>query len=209
MSSCQPVIEDAPKSVAHLCGDCEEHWHSLQRHLREVGINFEVDNKLVRGLDYYTRTVYEIAPPMQGQTSVITGGGRYDGLIEQLGGPPTPGIGFGMGLERVIGNLKHQNIVPKNTISLVTLVAHIGDKARTEAVRIASQIRQSGGSAIIGPSRGLRSQLRYASSVNASHVVIIGEDELTEGKYVIRDLRDSKQKNQTPEEIVRELSDSS
>ncbi|MEC8891485.1 MAG: histidine--tRNA ligase, partial [Chloroflexota bacterium] len=66
MSSCQPVIEDAPKSVAHLCGDCEEHWHSLQRHLREVGINFEVDNKLVRGLDYYTRTVYEIAPPMQG-----------------------------------------------------------------------------------------------------------------------------------------------
>ena len=206
ISSCQPLIEKAPKSVDHLCGDCEEHWHKLQDHLRVVGISFEVDNKLVRGLDYYTRTVYEISPPMQGQTSVITGGGRYDGLIEQLGGPPTPGIGFGMGLERVIENLKHQNIIPHNANPSVTLVAHIGDQARMEAVKIASQIRQSGGSAIIGPSRGLRSQLRYASSVEASHVVIIGEDELAKGKYVLRNLGDSEQKDGTPEEIIRELS---
>ena len=109
----------------------------------------------------------------------------------------------------MIENLKHQNIIPHNANPSVTLVAHIGDQARMEAVKIASQIRQPGGSAIIGPSRGLRSQLRYASSLEASHVVIIGEDELTEGKYVIRAHRDSNQKTQTPEEIVRELSDSS
>ena len=102
------LIQQAPDSVSHLCHDCKKHWMDLLTNLDRVGIGFEIDHRLVRGLDYYNRTVFEITPPTDGRQSTLVGGGRYDGLIEQLGGKPTPGIGFGMGIERVISLLKQQ-----------------------------------------------------------------------------------------------------
>ena len=202
MEKCQPIIDGAPSSIDHLCLECESHWNGLKSHIDDIGIPFQVDNRLVRGLDYYSRTVFEIAPPIEGRTSVITGGGRYDGLIEQLGGPQTPGIGFGMGLERVIENLKRSEIKAQKDDRNIVLVAHIGEEAIRKASTLASQIRNCGGAAMVGPSRGLRSQLRYATSVGASHAVIIGEDEISTGLYKLRNLRESDQSEATVEEIL-------
>ena len=198
VEGCQPIVANAPKSEDHLCRECEEHWNELQTHLGNIKIPFLIDHRLVRGLDYYSRTVFEISPPVEGRTNVIAGGGRYDGLIEQIGGPNTPGIGFGMGLERVIDNLKRENIAPPQINSTLILIAHMGTPAKTEAIKLASQIRSTGCRTVIGPSRGLKSQLRYANSIKASHCIIIGDDELKDGTYTVRNLNDSDQNRLSP-----------
>jgi histidyl-tRNA synthetase len=190
---CQPFIADAPQSAQHLCDECSAHWDDLQSYLKGIGLEFEIDHKLVRGLDYYTRTVFEISPPEEGRTATIVGGGRYDGLIEQLGGKSTPGIGYGMGLERVIENLKRQEVPIPEPESISVLVAHLGDPAKVEAVRLASELRTGGVTSILSPSRGLRSQLRYANTQNCTHAVILGDDELAKGVAMVRDLRHSEQ----------------
>ena len=208
VEGCQPIVANAPKSEDHLCRECEEHWNELQTHLGNIKIPFFIDHRLVRGLDYYSRTVFEISPPVDGRTNVIAGGGRYDGLIEQIGGPNTPGIGFGMGLERVIDNLKRENIAPPQINSTLILIAHMGTPAKTEAIKLASQIRSTGCRTVIGPSRGLKSQLRYANSIKASHCIIIGDDELKDGTYTVRNLNDSDQNRLSPKAIMEKFSKS-
>ena len=208
VEGCQPIVANAPKSEDHLCRECEEHWNELQTHLGNIKIPFFIDHRLVRGLDYYSRTVFEISPPVDGRTNVIAGGGRYDGLIEQIGGPNTPGIGFGMGLERVIDNLKRENIAPPQINSTLILIAHMGTPAKTEAIKLASQIRSRGCRTVIGPSRGLKSQLRYANSIKASHCIIIGDDELKDGTYTVRNLNDSDQNRLSPKAIIEKFSKS-
>lgn len=206
---CQPIIAAAPQSVNHLCDECSSHWETLKAYLDKVGLNFEIDHKLVRGLDYYTRTVFEITPPVEGRTATIVGGGRYDGLIEQLGGNSTPGIGYGMGIERVIENLKRQEVpVPEPEIVKV-LVAHLGDLAKNEALRLASELRQGGVTSILSPSRGLRSQLRYANAKNCTHAVIIGDDELAKGIAMVRDLRQSEQSEVSLDSVVSSFTENS
>ena len=208
VEGCQPIVANAPKSEDHLCRECEEHWNELQTHLGNIKIPFFIDHRLVRGLDYYSRTVFEISPPVDGRTNVIAGGGRYDGLIEQIGGPNTPGIGFGMGLERVIDNLKRENIAPPQINSTLILIAHMGTPAKTEAIKLASQIRSRGCRTVIGPSRGLKSQLKYANSIKASHCIIIGDDELKDGTYTVRNLNDSDQNRLSPKAIIEKFSKS-
>ena len=194
IDSCQPFIAEAPHGVDYLCGSCEGHWSDLLGYLRGLGLPFEIDHRLVRGFDYYTRTVFEITPPVEGRQSTLIGGGRYDGLIGELGGRPTPGIGFGMGIERVIVNLKRQDVPVPDERRTKVLVAHIGDAARRAAVPLSSELRQAGVASLVGPaSRGLRSQLRYASSVDATHALIIGDDELERGSIVLRDLEEGEQ----------------
>jgi histidyl-tRNA synthetase len=186
---CQPIIAGAPHGVDHLCDECRQHWSDLLRYLSEIGLPYAIEHRLVRGFDYYTRTVFEISPPVEGRQSTITGGGRYDGLMQQLGGPPTPGIGFGMGIERVIANLKRQEAAVPEDGGTKVMVAYVGDAARVEAVKLASELRRYGLAAILAPAgRNLRSQLRYASSVKATHAVILGDEELQKGVAVLRDL---------------------
>ncbi len=192
---CQPVIDEAPHSADHLCDDCGRHWSDLLDYLRQVGIEGEVDHRLVRGFDYYTRTVFEVTPPVEGRMNTLFGGGRYDGLIEEIGGRPTPGVGYGMGIERVIENLKRQGIRIPGEADTQVLVAHIGDAAKREAVRIASELRRDGVAATVGPAgRGLRSQMRYANTTGATHAIIIGDDELAQGVVQLRDLAKSEQR---------------
>ena len=190
---CQRFIEDAPASADHLCAACESHWEDLRGFLSEVGIEYEIDHRLVRGLDYYSRTVFEISPPEEGRMTTLIGGGRYDGLIETLGGAPTPGIGFGMGIERVIRNMRRQGAEPPPSAGARVMVAHLGDAAKSAGVRVASELRRAGVSASLAPSRGLRAQLRYASGNGFTHAAILGEDELAKGAATLRDLRESSQ----------------
>lgn len=204
--TCQPIIANAPKSVDYLCAECEQHWNELQLHLSDIGLPFEVENRLVRGFDYYTRTVFEITPPVEGRMSTLVGGGRYDGLIEQLGGKPTPGVGFGMGIERVIENVKRQEIPVPDSNEIKVLVAHQGDNARSESVKLASNLRRSGVNAVAAPmDRSLRSQLRYASSINSTHAVIIGDDELAKGVVSLRNLVEHEQIEVSADELVAHL----
>ena len=200
---CQPVIAGAPRGVDELCGSCQAHWGDLRVILGEVGLPFEVNSRLVRGFDYYTRTVFEIVPPVEGSQNTILGGGRYDGLIEQLGGKPTPGLGFGMGIERVIGNLARQEVKAPGSAGVKVAILHLGDAARMEAVKLSSNLRRSGVAAIVAPTeRGLKSQLRYASAIGATHAVIIGDDELRSGAYQLRDLAASQQRPVPKQELA-------
>ncbi len=187
--SCQPYIEGAPHSADHLCGPCLDHWESLKRYLDRVGIPYRVDHRLVRGLDYYTRTVFEIQPAEEGGQSTIIGGGRYDGLIQELGGRPTPGVGFGSGMERIISNLKRQEVPVPEEMVRPTVIVHLGDAAAIEGVKLASLLRNIGlPILLLSGNRSLRAQLRYASSMNARHTLILGEEELKRGVVGLRDM---------------------
>ena len=138
--------------------------------------------------------MFEITPQAAGRQSTLIGGGRYDGLVEQLGGAPTPGVGFGMGIERAIANVKGGGAAPHSEPRPKVLVAYVGDDARKAALRVSSDLRKGNVPAILAPSsRSLRSQLRYASSVGASHAVIIGEDELRRGMLTLRDMAKGEQ----------------
>ena len=206
--SCQPVIEGAPHSVDFLCDPCREHWAALLIYLSELELPYEVDHRLVRGFDYYTRTVFEIVPPGKGRQGTLVGGGRYDGLIQELGGRPTPGIGYGMGLERVISNIKRLELSVQERRGAKVLVAHLGDAAKLEAVRLSAKLRRAGTTAVLAPTgRSLRSQLRYASYIKATHAVIIGDDELQRGVALLRDLDKSVQEEVAPDRLLNVLRD--
>ena len=132
----------------HLCSDCDTHFNHLKTHLDMLEITFTVNHRLVRGLDYYTRTVFEIQPKGGSAQSTLGGGGRYDDLIEELGGKSTPAIGFATGMERIILNLKKQNIAIPTPPGLQALIAYMGDEAWNEAIKLASRLRQAGISAV-------------------------------------------------------------
>ena len=186
-ASCQVLTKEAPRSADHLCVDCQEHWDELQRFLGLVAIPYEVNHRLVRGLDYYTRTVFEIQPTGGGSQSTICGGGRYDGLIEQIGGRATPGIGFAMGIERIVLNLKSQGVDVPDEPGPQFLVANTGKKTRSVALHTAHRLRQMGVPAILSSgSRSLRGQLRQANALGINRVVIVGEEEMTKEQVVVR-----------------------
>ncbi len=194
-SSCQEVALSAPKSIDYLCPECNRHFEALQSHLRLLKLPFVINHYLVRGLDYYTRTVFEIQPESGGAQSTLGGGGRYDDLIEELGGKPTPAIGFAAGIERIILNLKKQGVPVPPLPSPQVFIAYVGDEARDEATKLASGLRKKGIGVIeaLG-SKSLKAQLRQANTLGARHTVIIGEQEITSGTVILRDMTTSKQK---------------
>ena len=191
---CHALGRDAPRSVEHLTPDSRQHWEQLQDYLTAMDLPFQVDHRLVRGLDYYSRTVFELQPLDAGGQSTICGGGRYDGLMEELGGRPTPGIGFGMGLERLILNLKRAEIAVPELPGPQYLVANVGDAARRPALELASRIRKAGAGAMLSSGgRALRGQLRQANALGIPCVLILGDDEISRGEVVIRDMQTSQQ----------------
>lgn len=193
-ASCQKIADAAPKNTSHLCPECDEHFSKVQNYLGLLGIPFELNHRLVRGLDYYTRTVFEILPPGGGSQSNIGGGGRYDDLIEELGGKPTPAIGFATGIERIILNLKEQNIAIPDRPGLRVLVTYLGDGARNEAIKLAANLRLNGiGATTAAGGRSLKAQMRQANSLGVSHAVIIGEEEVKAGTAQVRDMANARQ----------------
>jgi histidyl-tRNA synthetase len=203
---CQPVIAGAPAFTDHLCHPCAEHFSRLRAYLEELGIAYDIDQRLVRGLDYYTRTVFEVQPLEEGGQSSIGGGGRYDGLIEQLGGKHTPGIGFGTGIERIIINLKRQEIALPEQTELELYVAYQTPAAGAAAFKLASDLRRSGVAAVVASGeRSLKAQMRHADSLGARRVAIIGERELAEGSVTLKTLDGGAQETVPLADVVKRV----
>ena len=200
------VNNNAPRCLDYINEASSEHWTTLLKNLDALSIPYEVDHKLVRGFDYYTRTVFEIVPSVEKTQNTLIGGGRYDGLIEMLGGKSTPGIGFAMGLERVASTLENTSSKSETNNSVKLLVAHIGDAAKERAVLLSSKIRTAGVPAVLAPTRGLKSQLRYATSIAATHAIIVGDEELQNREVVLRDFSTHSQETITEANLIEFLS---
>lgn len=202
---CQPFQNDAPQSTSYLGKDSGSHWGELTGYLEALGVNYTIDHRLVRGLDYYTRTVFEIQPSIEGAQSTLLGGGRYDGLIEQLGGKPTPGVGFASGMERLIINMRRDNVLVSESCGPTYLIATINDTGTKEAMKLASQLRSMGVGVLIGSrGRSLRSQMRNAHSLKIPSVIILGEDEISKGTVIIRNMVSGEQEEIPVETFLRE-----
>lgn len=184
---------DAPRSIDHLGTESQAHWDellSLFDGLKEVypEFNYHIDHRLVRGLDYYNRTVFEFEPMDAGGQGTMLAGGRYDPLIEILGGPPTPGIGFGSGIERIILELKSQEVAVPPTDRLDAVIVSIG-AARAAASKLATDLRSKQISTVLAPERSFKAQLRYANQVDATYAVILGERELEAGQATVKPMQ--------------------
>ena len=192
--SCQKIADSAPGSVDHLCPECKDHFDHLKRYLGLLELPFDIDHRLVRGLDYYTRTVFEIQPEAGGAQSTIGGGGRYDDLIEELGGKSTPAIGFAIGIERIILNLKKQKVPIPPLPRPEVFIAYVGEEAGNEAIKLAATLRKKGMGVIEATGgKSLKAQLRQANTLGVRNTVIIGEREVKSGTVTVRDMTTSQQ----------------
>lgn len=192
---CRAATEDAPRMVEFLDPACRQHFEAVQVALAEEAIDFEIDHRLVRGLDYYTRTAFEFVSEVLGPTqSTLCGGGRYDGLAEALGGDPTPGIGFGLGLERVLLARQREDLAPAADPGRRVFVVAIGDDARKEARALVRRLRDEGIAAEASlEDRPLKAQLKMADRSGAPYAAILGERELQDGVVTMRRMDDGTQ----------------
>ena len=199
---CQPVIAGAPTMGDRLCEPCAKHFAALRSYLETLEIPYTVNQRLVRGLDFYTRTVFEFQPAEEGAQSTVGAGGRYDGLIELLGGRPTPGIGFGTGIERIILNLKRQEAPVPAIEPPRVYVAHTSEQGRAAALRLAHRLRERGSAAVVGGAgRSLKAQLRHADALGVRYVAILGERELAQGEVTLRDMRGGEQRTVAEDDL--------
>ena len=203
----KPYQVDAPLITDHLRPESAAYYESVKSHLEALGIPYEERPTLVRGLDYYTHTVFEIVPAnIEGSQVTVLAGGRYDGLIEQIGGPPTPGIGFVMGIERMAHHLREQELAPDGHSATDVLVAALGEGADLAASRIAGDLRRNGIAATLAfGGRSLKAQLRQANRVGARFAIIAGARDLAEGRVTIRDLESSDQREVELGQVAEEL----
>jgi histidyl-tRNA synthetase len=200
---CREATEDAPRMQDFLDPECMEHFGAVRVGLEEEGIPFDIDHRLVRGLDYYTRTAFEFVSDVLGPTqSTLCGGGRYDGLAEAIGGDATPGIGFGLGLERVLLAMEREE-VPLPTFPGPVFVVAIGDQARREAWSLVRKLRAEGVAAEASlEDRPLKAQLKMADRAGAGYAAILGERELEDGVVTLRRLSDGRQERVKSAEVV-------
>ena len=191
---CSGIGKDAPKSIDHLCEGCADHMEKLKNHLNEMGIEYEIDTNIVRGLDYYTRTVFEFICTAIGAQSTVCGGGRYDGLMKEIGGPQMPGIGFAMGITRLILAMEACGAVPENKHVPLLYIAPMGAQAQCKAAGIVAKLRRQGVYAEYDlVARSLKAQMKYADKINAKYTLIIGDNEIESGKAILKNMQESSQ----------------
>ncbi|NLV24030.1 MAG: histidine--tRNA ligase [Deltaproteobacteria bacterium] len=205
VEQCRTACQDAPSVLDHLCADCSTHFATVRRLLTDLNIPFEVNKRMVRGLDYYTRTTFEMVSSRLGSQNAVAAGGRYDGLIASLGGPPVPGIGFAIGMERLILMLNSSSFPPSRPdIFLVTL----GDKALEKGFSLLSGLQVDGLRAEMDFSgKSMKAQMRRADKVQARLVLILGEDELARNQIQIRAMDDGSQETVDLDRLLPILSD--
>ena len=201
---CRAITANAPKILDYLCDDCKEHFDGVQKGLKALDIEFTVNSGIVRGLDYYTRTVFEFVSTDIGAQGTVCGGGRYNHLVEEVGGKPTPAAGFGLGLERLLLVLENTNNLKAVDKGIDVYVAPLGDRAWDESQAICQQLRQAGLSAetdLMG--RSLKAQMKYADKINARYVAIIGDDELDQGVATVKNMQEGTSNQISLEELKK------
>lgn len=188
---CQEATREAPSVLDHLCGDCEDHFSRVRQLLENLQLPFGINPRMVRGLDYYTKTTFELLTNRLGSQSAVAAGGRYDGLIKQLDGPDLPGIGFAMGVERLVLLKETADRPPSGPI---LFIAGLGEQASVEAFRLMSILQRAGIETEMDyQGRSLKAQFRRADKLGAAHVLIVGEDELARGTAQLRSMADGTQ----------------
>ncbi|MCR5143567.1 MAG: histidine--tRNA ligase [Ruminococcus sp.] len=191
---CSEIAKDAPSILDHLCDDCRTHFETLQSYLTAMDIDFKINPRIVRGLDYYTKTVFEFVSEDIGSQGTVCGGGRYDGLIETLSDKPCPALGFGMGLERLILTMENQGVEFAEEETCDIYIGSMGDAAAVKAMQICRALRTDGVRAecdVVG--RSVRAQMKYADKLKAKFSLIIGDSELEAGKAQLKDMKSGEQ----------------
>ncbi|HXF39219.1 MAG TPA: histidine--tRNA ligase [Blastocatellia bacterium] len=205
VESCQPYLKELPTITDALCDACQTHFARFREYLDARGIAYTVEPRLVRGLDYYMRTAFEITGRQLGAQNTIVGGGRYDGLSQMLGGPAAKGFGFAFGIERMIMSLAADRA---NSLRMTpaVFVAYIGEAARTHSLALTRRLRQAGVSAVIDlEGRKLKKSLAIANSIAARYALIVGDDEIQNAAYVLRDMSTGEQRTLGEEELIATL----
>ncbi len=192
---CKGITKDAPALLDNICEECNTHFEGLKEGLNSVGINYNIDKGIVRGLDYYTKTVFEFISNNIGAQGTVCGGGRYDGLIEACGGKPTPGIGFGLGIERLLLEMESRNIEIPQPNNIEIFVGTIGDNAKKYAQNIIYKLRKEQISCemdLIG--RSVKAQMKYADKIESNYSIILGDNEIDTNKGVLKNMKTGEQK---------------
>ena len=199
----------APKITDCLCDECRDHFEQIQSLLTEAGVEFELDPRLVRGLDYYTKTAFEIKYAPLGAQSAVAGGGRYDGLIEEMGGNPTPAVGFATGLERVLLALEKQGLLPETKKQTDAFVVALGEAAQKPAFRLLQELRGAGLKALMDyAGRSMKAQMKQAGKAGARFALILGEDEIKENAVMLKDMEKSQQQKVSLDEVIDQIQNS-
>ena len=191
---CKEIVKGAPKLIDCICEECRTHFESVKKHLETANIAYNIDPYIVRGLDYYTKTVFEITAKNKNSNNTICGGGRYDGLVEELGGPSTPACGFALGMERLLLTMQEQGIEIPDQNTICIYVGNIGDENAYIAQRLCCELRER----LIScendhMQRSVKAQLKYANKLNAEYTLIIGDDEVKNGTAKLKRMSDGEQ----------------
>lgn len=200
---CKALVKDAPLMIENLCGECEEHFDALKQYLEALDIPFAINPFIVRGLDYYTKTVFEIISNSIGAQGTVCGGGRYDKLVKEIGGPDMAGIGFGMGIERLLLVMQSEGIeIPKPSIIDVFLCTH-GKNTKVAASRIVRDLRSEGIKADMDHcNRSMKAQFKYADKLDVKKVIVIGESEMEQGTAVLKNMQTGEEATIKQDEIL-------
>jgi len=189
---CKEIANEAPVILDYLCDDCKEHFEKVKSYLSNAGVEYVINPRIVRGLDYYTKTVFEFITTEIGSQGAVCAGGRYDGLSEDLGGPNLPSLGFAMGLERVLILMEKQGCdFPSDTVADL-YIAPMGEKAKAESIKLCNLLREEGFVAVTDMSdRGLKAQMKFANKIGAKFSIVIGDNELETKKAVLKNMQTS------------------
>ncbi len=203
---CGEIAAAAPKMLDYICDDCKAHFDGVKARLDAMGIGYTVNPAIVRGLDYYTRTVFEFVSTEIGAQGTVCGGGRYDGLVEEMGGPHLPSLGFGMGLERLLMLMKAQGVAFPPDKKPELYIVPMGEAAQVAAAGYCEQLRREGFAALTDLNgRGLKAQMKYANKLNTGYTLVLGDDELSSGKANIKNMATGEQTTVTLEKITDEF----
>lgn len=203
---CQELVKDAPNMIDYLCDDCKEAFDEVQRDLDAMGIEYVVDPRIVRGLDYYTKTAFEFVMESNGTQGTVCGGGRYDHLVEEIGGPPIPGVGFGLGIERLLMLMDEKEIEIPKPEPLKAFIAVMGDEAKAFGLKLLRDLRNRDVKAEMDTlARNIKGQFKYADRLGAQYTVVIGDNELAEGKVAVKEMATGQQNQVSLDDLLEEL----
>ena len=207
-SICKDIVKGAPLLIDNICDECSDHFEKVKKYLTAAGLEYNIDPYIVRGLDYYTKTVFEIIAQNKNSNNTICGGGRYDGLVEELGGNSTPACGFALGMERLLLTLEEQGIEIPDTSNVKLYIGNMGEDTGIFAHKLVSQLRSEGLSVECDHlGRGVKAQLKYANKIKAEYTLILGEDEISSGQGKLKNMSDGSEAvvNITAKDILNHI----